>query len=320
MDENRLTEEKLRISSASRHEDAAMKTMMRFFAEELLPLLGIHGKVASIAPTELMDIRITNFYQDFNFFMEDGSIKHMEFQSSDVTLDDLKRFRSYEAVTSYQYKAPVTTYVVCSGRIRNPRTEFTEGVNTYRVVPIRLADRNADEFIRTLEDKRQQDIPILRSELVWLTLTPIMGGSMPIKDRIKAAHRITKDYAALPPWETDKLEAVIYAMADKFLESMDMEEIKEDMRMTKLGQMLLNEGMETGRAEGLATGRAEGLATGRADMIRIIRRKFSRGLNSVEIAELLETDAGYTEHVCALLQKHPDMTDFQIAELLGTEN
>lgn len=71
-------------------------------------------------------------------------------------------------------------------------------------------------------------------------------------------------------------------MADKFLESMDMEAIKEDMRMTKLGQMLLNEGMETGRAEGLATGRA--------DMIQIIRRKFSRGLNPVEIAELLETE------------------------------
>lgn len=95
MDKNRFTEKKFRSSSASKYEDAAMKTMMHFFAEELLPLLGIQGKVASIAPTELMDIRIANFYQDFNFFMEDGSIKHLEFQSSDLTLDDLKRFRSY---------------------------------------------------------------------------------------------------------------------------------------------------------------------------------------------------------------------------------
>ena len=157
--------------------------------------------------------------------------------------------------------------------------------------------------------------PILRSELVWLTLTPIMGGSMPIKDRIKAAHKITKDCTALPAWEMEKLEAVIYAMADKFLESMDMEEIKEDMRMTKLGQMLLNEGL----AEGLATGRAEGLATGRADMIRIIRCKFSRGLSPAETAELLEMDYGYIEYVYTLLQEHPDMTDFQIARLVLKE-
>lgn len=159
--------------------------------------------------------------------------------------------------------------------------------------------------------------PILRSELVWLTLTPIMGGSMPIKDRIKAAHKITKDCTVLPSWETEKLEAVIYAMADKFLESMDMEEIKEDMRMTKLGQMLLNEGLAEGRAEGLKTGRTEGLAAGRADMFRIIRCKFSRGLSSAETAELLEMDHGYIKYVYTLLQEHPDMTDFQIAELMN---
>ena len=94
-------------------------------------------------------------------------------------------------------------------------------------------------------------------------------------------------------------------MADKFLESMDMEEIKEDMRMTKLGQMLIDEGL------------AEGLATGRADMIRIIRRKFSRGLSPAETAELLEMDHGYIEYVYTLLQEHPDMTDFQIAESMN---
>ena len=315
MDKNSLTKEKFCSSSASRHEDAAMKTMMHFFAEELLPLPGIHGKVASIAPTELMDIRIANFYQDFNFFMEDGSIKHMEFQSSDLTLDDLKRFRSYESVASYQYKAPVTTYVVCSGKIRNPKTQLTEGINTYKIIPIRLADKNADEFIKTLDEKMQHGVPILRSELVWLTLTPIMGGSMPIKDRIKAAHKITKDCTALPAWEIEKLEAVIYAMADKFLESMDMEEIKEDMRITKLGQMLLNEGL----TEGLATGRAEGLAIGRADMIRIIRRKFSRGLSPAETAELLEMNPDYIEHVYTLLQNHPDLTDLQIVRLVLKE-
>ena len=55
MDENRHTEDNSH-SSASKHEDAVMKTMMQFFADELLPLLGIHEKVISIASTELMDI------------------------------------------------------------------------------------------------------------------------------------------------------------------------------------------------------------------------------------------------------------------------
>ena len=43
-----------------------------------------------------------------------------------------------------------------------------------------------------------------------------------------------------------KIEAVIYAMADKFLESMDLEEIEEEISMTRLGQMLVDRGIRTG--------------------------------------------------------------------------
>lgn len=38
-------------------------------------------------------------------------------------------------------------------------------------------------------------------------------------------------------------------MADKFLDSADMEEVKEAVRMTRLGQMLLEEGIKEGERE-----------------------------------------------------------------------
>ena len=36
--------------------------------------------------------------------MEDGKILHLEFESDNITKDDLRRFRVYEAILSYQYK------------------------------------------------------------------------------------------------------------------------------------------------------------------------------------------------------------------------
>ncbi len=36
-------------------------------------------------------------------------------------------------------------------------------------------------------------------------------------------------------------------MADKFLESMDMKEIMEDVKMTRLGRMLVEDGRSEGR-------------------------------------------------------------------------
>lgn len=41
---------KEKIPAACQEEDAALKTMMQFFAEELLPYFGITGKVAGFAP------------------------------------------------------------------------------------------------------------------------------------------------------------------------------------------------------------------------------------------------------------------------------
>ena len=83
-------------------EDAALKTVMQFFAEDVLPFLHISGKVIGFAPTELVRLDIQKFFQDFNLIMEDTSWKHFEFQSTDNGIEDLKRFRVYEAVTSYQ--------------------------------------------------------------------------------------------------------------------------------------------------------------------------------------------------------------------------
>ena len=53
----------------------------------------------------------------------------------------------------------------------------------------------------------------------------------------------------VPPEEIRKIEAVIYAMADKFLESMDLDEIMEDISMTRLGRKLVNKGIYEGENE-----------------------------------------------------------------------
>lgn len=253
MSENNLTNEKTaNTSMASQHEDAALKTMMHFFAEELLPHLGIDGKVVSIAPTELVKLEISKLYQDFNLVMEDGTWKHFEFQSTNEGLNGLKRFRSYEALTSYQHKVSVTTYVLFSGNIQNPMSQFTEGVNTYRVIPITFKTKDVSRFIHGLREKLQKGEPITRSDLLWITLCPLMGGNMPQKDRILSALEITRKASPVTKEELQQIEAVIYTMADKFLDPMDMKEIEEEIKMTRLGQILVNSGKAEGRIEGEA--------------------------------------------------------------------
>ena len=51
--------------------------------------------------------------------------------------------------------------------------------------------------------------------------------------------------------EVQKIEAVIYAMAEKFLEKMDLEEVMEEISMTRLGEMLVNKGYDIGHSKGV---------------------------------------------------------------------
>lgn len=242
------------VLHASSHEDRALKSMMQFFAKELLPVLGIQEEIQEIMPTELVELSVHSYFQDFTMKKKDGNWIHMEFQSTDGGIEDLKRFRSYEAVASYQYHVEVTTYVLYSGKIKNPITEFSEGVNTYRVIPIILQDQNADTLIRELQELAKEGKSLTKSQLLQLTLCPLMGGEMPQKERIKEAYALTRKSTEVTKEELNKIETVIYTMADKFLEQTELEEVKEAMEMTRLGQMLVEDGIQKGRESGIREG------------------------------------------------------------------
>lgn len=255
-------------SGISQHEDAVLKKSMQFFAEELFPYLNIEGKVVSFAPTELVHLELQKLFQDFNFVMEDGTWKHFEFQSTNEGLEGLKRFRVYEALTSYQYKVSVETYVLFSGQIKNPMTEFTEGGNTYRVTPIIMQHKDADRLLENLQQKQQREETITKADLIPLVLCPLMGGQLSQKERINKAFQITKHVTGIERADTDKIEAMLYAMADKFLEAADLEKLKEEIAMTRLGQMI----WEDGNAKGKIAGKIEGKIEGKIDTyLEIVR-------------------------------------------------
>ena len=278
---NKIVSSEYSNSGIGQHEDAVLKISMQFFADELLPYFNIEGKVISFAPTELVHLELQKLFQDFNFVMEDGTWKHFEFQSTNEGLEGLKRFRVYEALTGYLHKVKVETYVLFSGNIRNPMTEFTEGFNTYRVKPIIMQHHNADELLEKLERKQNNGEHIAREDLIPLVLSPLMNGNSSIKDRINKAYQIIRKTTEVKKDDIGKLEAMLYAMADKFLDVVDLERLKEEMTMTKLGKMIWEDGIEAGRESMLLELIRDGLLTIKDAAIRL-------NVTDEEVKRLLE--------------------------------
>jgi hypothetical protein len=170
--------------------------------------------------------------------------------------------------------------------------EFTEGINTYHVVPIIMKNHDAEVLIRGIERKMERNDKITKEDLVPLTLCNLMGGVMPQEKRVWSALEILQKAKRTVDEDTiTKIEAVVYVMADKFLEQADLMKIMEEINMTKLGQMLVERGIEQGVEQGIAQGVKLGIEEGMDSKLNeLIKIKMQKGKSIEEIADALEED------------------------------
>ncbi len=204
--------------------------------------------------------------------MEDDSYIHFEFQTTNKGKLDLRRFRVYESVLSLQKDKDVKTYVVYSGNIKSAKDTLETGINKYKVKSIFMSDKNGDLIVEELENKVKNKENITKQELVALTFTPIMGGKLTKAEKIIKSIRIVK--SSDNEYKYD-IESMLYAFADKFLKGKDLQKVKEEISMTELGRMLIEDGRTEGRIEGRIEGRTEGRTEGKREtLIKLLIKKF----------------------------------------------
>ena len=262
----------------AKHEDAVMKMGFDYFRNTILKTLGIDYQYEEIGPTELVELTIQSLYMDFTFLTTGGFYIHTEFQTTDKKEADLRRFHAYDAVYSNKTGKKVITYVIYSGGITNVKSELDCGLYTYRVQPIYLKDKNADEVFRKLKQKQDNGEAFTEDDYAALSLTPLMSGKMSRKDMFKEAIRLAKPNIEL---SAEKATAMLYTLADKFLDKAELDEIKEVMRMTRLGQMLMDEGMEQGIEKGIELNQTDSIKK----LMKNMNWTIDQAMNALEISE-----------------------------------
>lgn len=289
-------------------EDLVLKSAMQFFKDELLSYLGITEEPVTMGPTEFVHLEAKQLYEDFNFIKPDRSWIHLEFESDGIREEDLRRFRSYEAVTSFIRRADITTYVICSSTVKEIRFELNTGYNTYRIIPVRLKDRDSDELFAGLFKKQKQGVKPNRADLVPLLLATLMSGNTDQKERIILANRLITESGTLSESDMVRMQAVLYTLANTFLSKDDLNQVKEALFMTPLGQMLVNDGIEKGMEMGMEKGIKKGIEKGASALISACQEVgLTYDSTRKKLIEKLEVDAStasrYMEEFWSVLSK-----------------
>ena len=171
----------------------------------------------------------------------------------------------------------------------------TEGINTYRIQPIIMKGKDADAVIAELKRKIETKEELTKADLLPLVLCPLMGGAMSQKERISAAYDITRNATGTDAEVIRKVEALVYVMADKFLEKAEMEQLKKEIKMTALGKMLYDDGVKDGEKLGEARGKAE-----EKEKVFVLIQKMTAD-GELEAIPKLTTDSDFYE---AMLRKY----------------
>ncbi len=249
-----------------------MKKAMDVFAEEGLKFFGINQKVKDSSSTEIVVLEALNLHMDYTFLMEDDTYIHFEFQTTNKGKKDLRRFRAYEALLSLQKEKDVTTYVVYSNNIKKAMSSLETGISKFNVKSIFMSEKNGDLIFEELEKKINNKEKLTKQELVSLAFTPIMGGKLTKAEKIIKSIRIVKSSDSEYKYD---IESMLYAFADKFLKGKDLQRVKEEISMTELGRMLIEDGRTEGRIEGRIEGRTEGRTEGKIEtLIKLLIKKF----------------------------------------------
>lgn len=227
------------LMKITNYEDMIMKRAMDIFAQEGLKFFGIDKEVKELGPTELVVLESKNMFMDYTFLMEDDTYIHFEFQTTNKGVADLRRFRAYEALLSHQTGKDVVTYIIYSGDITNPKDIHRTGISEYRVKTISMANKDGDDVFNALIEKIKSGKDLTTQDIIELTFTPIMGGKQSKVDKILQAIRLVKN---IDRNYRHDVESILYAFANKFLDEVDLEKVKEELRVTEIGRSLVEEG------------------------------------------------------------------------------
>ena len=102
-----------------------------------------------------------------------------------------------------------------------------------------------------MQEKLDNGETLNEEDYAGLALAPLMSGKLSRKEKIKRAILFAKQGDTVT---AEKTIAILYTLADKFLKGKELQEVREVVSMTRIGQMIYDDGVEKGRQEGMNRG------------------------------------------------------------------
>ena len=251
---------------AYQNKDVTAKVMAEALKGKSLAPFGIHQlKIVDILPTNLPVIESNELRLDNLFLLSDGSIGIMDYESA-YNQENFVKYINYMARVIKRYAInheldcikQIKMIVIYTADVDHAEAVYDLGGIVLKIEPTFLVEADTKAQYDRIRQRIDAGERLTDEEVMELMILPLtVKGKKEKQPVIISAVELAKRIAD----RKQALEALagILTFSDKLIDEAYKRQIKEEMRMTQIGQMLIDEGMEKGMKKGIEKGMEKGI-------------------------------------------------------------
>lgn len=226
------------MNLAQNTEDIIMKNVFDLLKGDALKFFGIDKKIVARARTEVNFVELKTNFDDNVYLLEDGTLIHFEFQTTNKK-DDIYRFMVSDAFLAFKERKSVRTIVIYSSDIVNAPSNLDLGSITYKIDTFYMVAFDGDVIYNNIVEKVSRHEKLTKQDLMSIVLLPIMRSKDDKVTRIKNCIELSKRIEDAS--DLTQIQAMLYLMAEKFVNETEREKVKEMITMMPIMEMITND-------------------------------------------------------------------------------
>ncbi len=226
------------MNLAKNTEDIIMKNVFDLLKGDALKFFGIDKKIVARARTEVNFVELKTNFDDNVYLLEDGTLIHFEFQTTNKK-DDIYRFMVSDAFLAFKERKSVRTIVIYSSDIVNAPSNLDLGSITYKIDTFYMVAFDGDVIYNNIVEKVSRHEKLTKQDLMSIVLLPIMRSKDDKVTRIKNCIELSKRIEDTS--DLSQIQAMLYLMAEKFVNETEREKVKEMITMMPIMEMIRND-------------------------------------------------------------------------------
>lgn len=269
---------------AYQNKDVTAKVMAETLKGKSLAAFGLPNlTIVDILPTNLPAVESNELRLDNLFLLSDGALAIIDYESS-FDRENFIKYLNYIARVIKRFAVRgelgrlrrIKMVVIYTADVERAEEVYDLGGLILTVESAYLVRRDSGEIYRRLKVKTEAGLDLTEDQLMELMILPL---TVKGKEGKQAAIEQAVELARSLPKKSEQIRALagILTFTDKVIDKNYARRLKEEMQMTLVGQMLMEEGMQKGREEG----REEGIRA-------LIQDNIETGISREQIIEKLQ--------------------------------